>query len=85
MKFVLVNTAYRADTLTVEEMYLRKYDENEIGRTDWFDDLTFKLSLAKIWDDFDSIENYIERRDMHDMKVVSITEEKLFEARLKGT
>jgi hypothetical protein len=84
MKFVLVNTSYRTDTLTVEERYLRKYDENEIGRTDWFEDITDKLSLARIWNSRGSVEWYLSKNKITDHKIISITEEKLFEARLKG-
>ena len=84
MKFVLVNTAYRADNLKVDERYLRKYDENEIGSTDWFEDLTLKLSHARIWDTFEEAADYIEKEKIDDHKIVLIREEKLFEAKLKG-
>lgn len=83
MKYVLVNTAYRMATLTVDERYFRKYDENEIGRTDWFEDLTLKLSLARIWDSRSSADDFMFENKITDHKIVHITEAKLFKAMLE--
>lgn len=82
MIFVLVNTAYRADTETVEEMYIRLYDENEIGRTDWFEISTSKLSLAETFSSCEAAEKYMVRHKINDHKIVPIKTEDLFVAKL---
>ena len=86
MKYVLVNTAYRLATLTVDvdERYYRKYDENETSRRDWDEKLTLKLSLAKIWNTLGEVEDYREEDIMNDYKIVHITEKHLFQTRLNG-
>jgi hypothetical protein len=75
MKYVLVQTSYQTDTEMVEELYL---SEEPLL---FFE--TRKLSEAKVWDNFDSIADYVEDNKMDDWKVVCINDKDLFEARLK--
>ena len=76
MKFVLIRTTYRGDSEMVESLY---YTHN------WkLDDDTRLLSEAATWNTFDEAANFVETNNM-DYKIVLIKDEKLFEARLKGT
>jgi len=82
MIFVLVNTAYRADSQMVEEMYIRLYNENETGRTDWFETSTRKLSLAQTFVSCKDAEKYMTRHKINDHKIVPVKTEDLFIAKL---
>lgn len=74
MKFALVTTAYRPDTCTVEELYIRDVAA-------WLH--TKKLSDARLWDSFDEIADLVESEEIDDAKIVKIKDKELFEARLK--
>lgn len=74
MKFALVTTAYRPDTQTVEELYVRDAKA-------WFH--SRKLSDAELWDSFDEAADFLEQEEIDDAKIVRIKDKDLFEARLK--
>ncbi len=73
MKYALVTTAYRPDTETVEELYIRDVAA-------WLH--SKKLSDARLWDDFDEVADLVESENIH-AKIVRIKDKELFEARLK--
>jgi hypothetical protein len=74
MKFALVTTAFRPDTIMVEELYIRDVAA-------W--QHTKKLSDARLWDSFDEIADLVESEEINDAKIVRIKDKDLFEARLK--
>lgn len=88
MKFVLVNTAYRAMTDTVEEYYFQADDGSVLpiayAIEFWSSDIP-RLSQATTWNSFDDAANYLERYKLKDYKIVPVKDEDLFTARLKGT
>ena len=73
MKYVLKTTAFRPDTGTVEEYYVRNIDGFSC----------IKLSDACVWDSFDEVADLLEEDDTWDAKIVAVSEKELFEARLK--
>lgn len=76
MKYALVITSYSPQKKMVIELY---YGNGEI-----FENPTTKLSEARIWNDFDTVVDFLEENQIDDHKIVDIKEKKLFEARLKG-
>lgn len=76
MKYAPVNTAYRPDTETVEQLYV--IDDDLIPERH-----TKRLSEAIIFDTLEEVHNWI--NDAGDFyKVVEVTEKQIFEAKLKN-
>lgn len=74
MKYVLVQTTYSPQQYMVVELYLTPVEAHFEYST--------KLADAMIWNTYDEIANYVEAEKIHDYKIVSIEEKKLFKARL---
>lgn len=78
MKYVLKNTAYRAKTETVEELYLNDNELSVYFHTD-------KLSETRIFDRRSQANRFMKRHRIDsDHKIVEIEDKDLFEARLAG-
>jgi hypothetical protein len=77
MKYVLKNTAWRGNTLTVEELYMNGDSWSPYYHTD-------RLSEARIWNTFDDAADYDRQYGDNEHKVVKIKDKDLFEARLSG-
>lgn len=76
MKFVLKTTTWASQKDMAVELYL-------VGGTrGWH--VTTKLSGASMWDTEFSAVAFMKIEQINDYKVVTVTEKKLFEARLKG-
>ena len=73
MKFALVTTAFRPDTGTVEELYIRDVAAWKHSK---------KLCDARLWDNFGDVADIVEGEQLA-AKIVRIKDKDLFEARLK--
>ena len=77
MKYMLVNTAYRADSLMVEEMYMTDWTDNI-----FLDDYTRKLSEAKIFNSVNEAKTWMKLISGAGCKIVEVNKKKLFKAKL---
>ena len=76
MKYVLVQTTYSPQKEMVVELYL--------AGDLWTWQHSTRLSDARIWDDLDTIADFVEDEKINDYRIVHIKEKDLFKAKLKG-